>query len=328
MAIETESEQLTGTKREAKEPSPKLDPNAKTHRKRRDFRIYPVSKKFIQTDGMRLLKIIVSAFLMALSINVFIDNAGLLPGGFNGLAKLIQRIVFVSSGREVSFAVLNISLNAIPAIVAYFMVGKKFVMFTIFHVFLTSILVDVLPTMPIVDDLILNAVFGAVINGLAISVALNANASAGGTDFISMTISNKFNISAWNYIFVFNAILLSVSGYLFGFDKALYSVIYQALTTMIINKMHMRYQRKTIFIVAPSAEPLSTDLMKITHHGITSFEGVGRYSGEPRTFLYMVVSKQDIPKIKKYLRQSDMKVFMNITDSEELDGRFILEPIE
>lgn len=301
---------------------------SKEKHKIRDFHIYPVSKKMVQTDGVRIVKIALSAFLMALSFNVFIEEAGLLPGGFNGLTKLIQRIVVMTTGQQISFALLNLSFNAIPAIVAYFMVGKKFVLFTVLNVVITSFMIDWLPTMPIAHDLILNAVFGGCVNGFAIALALNANASAGGTDFISMTIANKFNVSMWNYVLVFNAILLSISGYLFGFDKALYSVILQAITTIIINRSHKRFQRKTIFIVTDTPEPLATELMKITHHGVTSFEGIGRYSGHPRAFLYMVVSKEDIPKIKRYLRRSDQKVFMNITDSEELNGRFILEPIE
>ena len=105
-------------------------------------------------------------------------------------------------------------------------------------------------------------------------------------------------------------------------------MVYQFGSTMIVNQLHSRYQRKTLFIIANEREPIARDLRELTNHGVTVFEGIGNYSQEPRYLIYMVVSKTDMPAIRRYLKQTDQTVFMNIADSEELEGRFYIEPLE
>lgn len=305
------------------------EPSKKGGRKlTRDFKIQPAERSVIENDLIRLLMVIASAALTAFTFRFFTDYAGILPGGFNGLSKLLQKIAKTSFGLDIPFALLNLSFNAIPAIMSFFLVGRKFFFLSIIHVILTSVLMDMIPMTHVVDDIFLNVVFGAILYGVACGIALQANASAGGTDFVSMIFTNKYNITVWNYALAFNALVLTVSGFLYGFAPAMYSVILQAIMTMIINVLHTRYQKKTVFIIAPQAEPLSTDLMRLTGHGLTSFEGIGRYSGEKRTLIYMVVSKDDIPKIRKHLASLDNRVFMNISSSEDLDGNFYLKPFD
>ncbi len=292
------------------------------------FKIEPAKTPKDRSDLVRFLMILLSATMGVIALRFFTDNAGLLPGGFNGLSKLIQRVAMDTFGIEIPFAILNMSFNAIPAIIAYISVGKKFVMLSIVHVIVTSFLMDIVPMTRIVDDVFLNTVFGGIMHGVGGSIALQAHACSGGTDFISMTIANKYNFSVWNYVLMFNAGLLTISGLLFGFEPAMYSVIYQMITTMIINNLHSRYQRKTVFIVASQAEPLATEIMKLTGHGITMFTGIGRYSGQERTLLYMVLSKDDLPALRSYLASKDEQIFMNVFNSEDLNGNFKLKPFD
>lgn len=282
----------------------------------------------IQKDGIRLFKSVISAVLAALVMNVFLANAKLLPAGFAGLTVLIRALLVKNFGIDLSFTLVYAILNAVPAIIAFFYVGRKFMILSIIHIFVYSVMVDIIPVIPLVDDMFLNTFFAAVLNSIAGAIALNANASAGGTDFVAMIFSTKYKISTWNYIFVFNTIVLTISGLQFGFVPAMYSMVFQLGSTMILNNLHSRYQRKTLFIITDEKEPLCTDLMRLTKHGMTIFEGVGRYSGERRYMVYMVVSKEDIQVIRQYIKETGKEVFMNISESSELDGRFHIEPLD
>ena len=91
---------------------------------------------------------------------------------------------------------------------------------------LTNILTDALPSQAIVYDTLLISVFGGMINGFAISMCLMVNATTGGTDFISIFLSEKTGMDSFNVILGFNAMLLVVAGLLFGWEKALYSIIF------------------------------------------------------------------------------------------------------
>lgn len=292
------------------------------------FQMFGPFRETIQKDGWRLFKTILAAFLCAFGVNAFLHTSGMLPGGFGGVSLLLQNIFRSFFHLQVSFSVLNLALNVLPAILAFFIVGRKFFAFSIVYIIAFSLFVDFLPKITFTNDPVLNVIFGAVFNGVGAAVALNANASGGGTDFIAMIASTKYNIATWNYIFVFNVVVLVISGVLFGAEPAMYSMVFQLGSTILVNRLHARYQRKTLFIIANEREPIATDLQHLTNHGVTVFEGVGNFSQQARYLIYIVVSKTDMPAIKRYLKETEQTVFMNIFDSEELEGRFYIEPLE
>ncbi len=284
-------------------------------------------KLFQHSLPQRALLVILGSFIMALSMNLLVEPGGILPGGFVGLSKLLQRILASYWGIDVPYTVINISFNLIPAVYAFFHVGKRFVILSFLSIALSSFLIDLLPVYALTQDMVLIAIFAGLINGIGLSVILNADASAGGTDFIAMALSNKYNVATWNYFMIFNALILVVSAFFFSVDKALYSIIMQFISTQVVNQGHLRYQRRTAFIITSEPEALAQELMRITHHGVTSFKGIGCYSGKEQYMLYMVVGRKDIRKIKAYLKTQTPRVFLNVTDSEQLGGNFYVEPM-
>lgn len=279
-------------------------------------------------DLITLICVIVGAFVSALNIKTFVDAGGLFPGGFNGLTVLIQRFCSTYLEFEIPFSLVNYALNAVPAYIGFKMVGKKFTMYSIVMIILTGLFVDIIPASNITEDILLVTIFGGIINGVALSIALKGNASSGGTDFISMWISQKTGQSAWNYVMAINAVMLIVAGCLFGWDKALYSIIFQFCSTQVINNLHTRYKRMTMFIVTSQPELIIPIIQHSTHHGVTQLEGIGTYSGKPRTLLYTVVNTAEVKPIINHIKEVDQTAFVNVTKTELVEGRFYLEPIK
>ena len=100
-------------------------------------------------DGLALVCILLGSVLVAVNLNTFVEQGGLVPGGFSGLAKLIQRIGLYFFDIKISFTVLNVLFNAIPAVFAYRIVGKKFTILSCVSLLTVSILVDQLPVVPV-----------------------------------------------------------------------------------------------------------------------------------------------------------------------------------
>lgn len=284
-------------------------------------------KKNKYRDLITLLCVIVAAFVSAINIKTFVEAGGLFPGGFNGLTVFIQRICSTYFDVEISFSLVNYALNAIPAYIGFKMVGQKFTMYSIVMIILTGIFVDVLPSTNITEDILLVSIFGGIVNGIALSIALKGNASSGGTDFISMWISKRTNESAWNYVMAMNAMLLLAAGFVFGWDKALYSIIFQFCSTQVIKNTHLRYKRMTLFIVTSRPEIIIPEIQRGTHHGVTQLEGIGTYSGKPRTLLYTVVNTAEVKPLMHMIKELDQTAFVNVTKTEAVEGRFYLEPI-
>ncbi|MCI8271875.1 MAG: YitT family protein [Erysipelotrichaceae bacterium] len=279
-------------------------------------------------DMMTLACVIIGALISAVNIKTFVQTGGLFPGGFTGLTVFIQRFCDKFFDITISYSLVNYTLNAIPAYIGFKLIGKRFTIYSILMILLTGIFVEIIPATAVTGDVLLIAVFGGIINGIAMGIALKGKASGGGTDFIAMWISKKTNASAWNYVLGMNAVLLIVAGCLFGWDKALYSIIYQFCSTQTINMLHTRYKRITLFIVTSKPDEIIEGLLDYTHHGITRFEGVGGYSGQKRTLLYTVIDFEEMKRVMLHVRKIDHTAFINATKTESLEGRFYVEPIE
>ena len=217
-------------------------------------------------------------------------------------------------------------INLIPAYIGFKYIGKKFTIYSFYVVFLSSLLTDIFPSVTITSDLILISVFGGILGSVAISVCLIRGASGGGTDFISIYFSEKKGIDAWNYILLSNVILLTTAGLLFGFDIALYSIIYQYANTQVIQLLFKRYQKNTLLIITSEPIQVYEKLRELTHHDATMIDGMGMYEGVTRHILYSVVGREEIDKLVSEIRKIDQKAFINVLKTDQISGRFYKRP--
>ena len=181
---------------------------------------------------------------------------------------------------------------------------------------------------PILDDIILNVAFGGFLNGLAITLALKANGSTGGTDFIAMYVSNRIHKSIWNYVFVFNVLILIVFGAMFGWEHAAYSIVFQFISTQTISTFHHRYEQITIEATTGNAELLSDHYIEHFRHGMTVIQGYGAYSHKRVYICKTVVSSYEVHDVVMCLRQVDPAVIINTYRTNSFYGRFYQKPID
>ena len=167
---------------------------------------------------------------------------------------------------------------------------------------------------------------GGLINALAISLCLFANATSGGTDFIAIFLSEKYGIDSWNYIFAGNVVILGIAGALFGWDKALYSIIFQYTSTQVLHILYKRYQKQTLIIVTKRPEDVYEAIAEITHHDATLIKGEGCYSKQECDVLYSVVGRDEVNKVVNTVRKTDPQAFVNMIRTENLAGRFYQRP--
>ena len=273
--------------------------------------------------------VLVASFIMAMNIRTFVRAGELFPGGFNGLTVLIQRICETYFNLEIPYTIVNVSLNAIPAYISLKTIGKRFTIFSLLMIFFTSIFVDCLPsTLAVTSDRFLVAIFGGMINGMAIGIALYGRASSGGTDFIAVYLTEKFNIDSWNVVLGINACMLTVAGLLFGWDKALYSIIYQYVSTQILHLLYKKYQQETLLVVTDKPREVCEEIYKISHHGATIMKGEGSFKKVERSVIYSVVSSAESKKVAARVKEIDPQAFVNVMKTEQLYGRFYQAPNE
>lgn len=279
--------------------------------------------------AVRLAMMVLSSVLVAINLKSFVQTGDLFPGGFTGLTRLIQRCALEYANVELPFGPINLLFNAVPAAVSFKLVGKKFTFYSCMVIAMTSIFTDLMPSLPVTEDILLISVFGGIINGFAISLCLRVRITSGGTDFIAIPLAERKNIDAWNYIFCANVCLLAVAGFLFGWDRALYSIIFQFTSTQMIKMLDPDGQRSTLLIVTgrESAGGVCAQIQD-THHSATLVEGVGLYNGQPCVMIYTVVAGNQVRSLTKKVRRADPKAFVNVLRTEKLAGNFYRAPRE
>ncbi len=277
--------------------------------------------------GQRLLVITVYSIIMALNYKSFVQAGDLFPGGFTGLTRLAQRCAQEYWKVTLPFAPINLVLNAIPAVVSFKLIGKRFTMYSCLAIMVSSIFTDLVPSVPVTEDILLICVFGGLINGFAISLCLQVRITSGGTDFIAIALAERKNVNAWNYIFCGNVAMLMVAGALFGWDRALYSIIFQFASTQVIRMMDPDGRRVTLFIVTgrERAGGVCAQIQD-TRHTATLIEGVGLYNGEPCVMIYSVVGSNQLRRLTRKVKQADPQAFVNVIRTEKLMGNFHRDP--
>ena len=277
---------------------------------------------------LRIAVIVVATIIFALNINSFVHTAGLIPGGATGLTLLIQEICLRFFGISVPFTPINLLINAVPVYIGFRYIGRKFTILSVAVIMLSSIFTDIIPAFVLTKDTLLLCIFGGIINGIAVSMCLMVDATSGGTDFISIYLSERRGIDSFNITLAVNAVILCVAGVLFSWDKALYSIIFQYVSTTTIHLLYRKYQQTTLFIVTTEYDEVSNIIFDLTHHGATIIEGEGAYEHNDKKVVFSVVASNEVGMVVAAIKERDPKAFVNIIKTERVRGKFHQERID
>ncbi len=283
-------------------------------------------KTILGKDMIRLTVVLLAAFLMSVNINTFVNAGGLYPGGATGLSIIIQRVALKYLNLKLPYTPITVVLNAIPVYIGFRFIGKKFTIFSMIMVLANGFFVDLLPSYTLTHDPLLVAVFGGVLNAVAITMCLKVDATSGGTDFISIYLSQKKGIDAFPIILCGNIVILAIAGFIFGWDKALYSMIFQYVSTQTLHVLYRTYQQRTLFIITDMPDRVCSMIYATCGHGATLIDGEGSFAHKNKKIVYSIVSASDTRKIIPKIREIDKNAFINSVRTEEIMGNFYMRP--
>lgn len=277
-----------------------------------------------------LIAVMLSALLQTFIIQAFIQPADLLSSGFTGVAILIDKISKTFFNQTLSVSFLLVALNIPVALLCYRAISKRFVFYSLLQVFFSSTFLKIFDFQPFfgTNDDILNVIFGGFLYGIGIVLALKGRASTGGTDFIALYVSNKKSKSIWNYVFIFNVVLLCIFGLLFGWSEAGYSILFQYVSTRTISTFHQRYVRVTLQMTTSKPDEVINAYIKNFRHGLSCIDGIGGYSKKNVTVIHTVVSSYEVPDIVETMKIVDPYIIINSFKTEQFYGRFYQAPLD
>ncbi|EXX85539.1 hypothetical protein BG53_08010 [Paenibacillus darwinianus] len=258
----------------------------------------------------------VGAFLIAFGFNLLLIPHQLLSGGLSGVAMMLA----YATGRPVSL--LYFALNVPVLIWGWFVLGRPFVLWSIYSVTAATFLMQLIPVSPLVTDPILGAVFGGVVFGFGSGFSLRFGGSSGGFDVIASIVTRKRDIPVGMLLFLLNGAVIGALALQSGdWDIVLYSMLSIFTAGKVIDLVHIRHVKVTAFIITRETEKLLDKLLKL-ERGVTVIRTRGAYDRTEKDMLMTVTTRYELAALRRTVRTLDPKAFVNIVETVGIIGEF------
>ncbi|MFE7063448.1 YitT family protein [Bacillus haimaensis] len=276
----------------------------------------------MQQHVKKVLIVLIGAFLNAIAMNFFLIPADVYASGFTGVSQLIFRISEDYFPFTISTGISLFLLNIPVTILAWKKVGRSFTIYSFLSVFLMSLFLEIVPIYKVNDDILLNAVFGGVIAAVGVGLTLKWGASTGGLDIIAMILSRMKDKPVGTYFFALNAVIIITAGLVFGWEKALYTLVTLYASTRVIDAIHTRHEKLTAMIVTKKGKDVKDAIHAKMVRGITSVPAKGAFTGEDKEMLMIVITRYEMYDLERIIKDADPNAFTNIVQTAGIFGFF------
>lgn len=262
--------------------------------------------------------IIVGTTLASLALEVFLIPNHIIDGGITGVSIILSYLV----RPDVSFFIIVINIPFLILGVKH--LGKEFLIRCAFAMILFSFLLNSFKSIDeVTNDILLATVFGGILLGIGVGFVIRYGACLDGVEIVAILINKKTSFSVGQVILLVNLIIYIVAGVLFGWDRALYSIMTYFITFKIIDIVSEGLeQAKAALIITNHGDDIANTIYKRLGRTVTFIEGEGLISGK-KVVLYVVVTRIELRELKKIVEEDDLSAFMTITDVSEIVGNHI-----
>lgn len=276
---------------------------------------------------LEYLLIIIGTGLMATAITSCFDAAGMVTGGFSGIAIIVKAGTKGLYGNGVPLWVTNLVLNVPVFILAAKIKGFSFVKKALMGDISLTVWLAVLPAWKLSEDIFLAALYGGILQGVGIGLVFLGGGTTGGTDLLAAIIQKYMKHYSIAQVMQFVDGAVVVAGmYVFGVERALYAIIAVYLVTKVSDGIieGLKFS-KSVYIITDKPDEVSRMVMEDIDRGITGIRAKGMYSGNDKLMLFCVVGKKELIHLKEMIDEIDPKAFVIVGDAREVHGEGFIE---
>ncbi|MFI3937476.1 YitT family protein [Vagococcus fluvialis] len=271
---------------------------------------------------------VINGILQAIALNMFWRPGHIYASGVTGLGQIVVTLTENITGVELPMSVILYMLNVPLFILAWYKISKKFTIFTMISVFMTSLFIQIIPVTALSTDPIICAIFGGAVCGLGVGLALKSGLSSGGLDIVSVTIRKMTGKNVGSLNIIINACIILTSGFLFGWPYAFYSAFSIFVNGKVVDVVFTKQKKMEIMIITTKPDAVIEQVQRRIRRGITILNNAeGAFSHEKQTVLITIITRDQIPLLQIAMRDSDPKAFVSISDNVKIMGNFY-EPLD
>lgn len=279
---------------------------------------------------LRLVAAVVGELISAAAMNLFIVPLNLYSGGTMGVCQLVRTLLVSHLG--LNFGATDVAgifyfLVNIPILLfAFKNLGKALVAKTIICTVSYSLFYSMIPipSAPIVDDYLTACLLGGILTGVGSGIVLTCGCSSGGLDVIGLCLSKRgSSFTVGKFSLTFNAFLYTACLILFSPEIAIYSVIYNFFTSMVLDRMHQQNVNVMALIFTHEDEHiLGQFIIDKIGRGVTYWNGTGAYTGKGVHVLCVSLSKYEIEELLHAVHSIDPQAFLTVQEGVRVYGNF------
>ncbi|SFA80613.1 MULTISPECIES: YitT family protein [unclassified Bacillus (in: firmicutes)] len=267
----------------------------------------------------RAIGIFLGALLMATGLEIFLVPNSVIDGGITGISIMLSHVFHLPLG-------MFIFLLNLP----FFFLGRKqigttFAISTLFGIIVLSYFTSLFhPIPPFTDDILLATVFGGMVLGVGVGLAIRYGGALDGTEILAILINNKVPFSVGEIIMFFNIFILGAAGFVFSWDRAMYSMLAYVIAFKTIDVVVQGLdESKSAWIISDQHKDIGEAILARLGRGVTYLTGEGAFTGDDKKVIFCVITRLEEAKLKTIVEEIDRTAFLAFADiSEVRGGRF------
>ncbi|WP_371862560.1 YitT family protein [Mesobacillus foraminis] len=267
----------------------------------------------------RIFFIVFGAILMGVGIEEFLVPNRILDGGIVGVSIILAHLTGWRLG-------LFIFLLNIPFFfIGYKQIGKTFALSTLLGITVLSLTTTLLHDVPVfTEDLLLATVFGGIVLGTGVGIVIRYGGSLDGTEIMAILANKKLPFSVGEIIMFFNIFIFGTAGFVFGWDRAMYSILAYFIAFKMIDIVIAGLdESKSAWIISDYASDIGEAILARLGRGVTYLQGEGAYTGDNKKVIFCVITRLEEAKLKSIVEEHDPSAFLAFANiSEVRGGRF------
>ncbi|HAL01480.1 YitT family protein [Exiguobacterium sp.] len=264
----------------------------------------------------RLLMLTIGAIIFALGLKGFLVPNNIIDGGIVGISIIGSKVT------DTTLALWLFFLNIPFIFFGYKQIGKTFALSTLYAIFVMAIATKLFEHIgPLTSVDLLATVFGGLILGIGVGIVIRSSGSLDGTEILAVSFSRSTPFSVGEIVMFFNVFILGAAGFVFGWDRAMYSLItyFVAFKTIdvVIDGLD---QSKSVWIISENYEEIGLAIMDRLGRSMTYLNGEGAFTGDGKKVIFCVISRLEESKLKDIVRDFDEQAFIAIGNIHDVHG--------
>lgn len=273
-----------------------------------------------RNSNLRILKkyvlLFIGSIIAAIGLEIFLVPNNIIDGGIVGISIMVSHVT------GLPLSLFLVVLNIPFLYLGYAQIGKTFALSTLFSIVSLSYWVSVFHPIPgLTSDLFLAAIFGGIIVGIGVGLIIRYGGSLDGTEIVAILLDKRTSFSVGEIIMFFNLFILTSAGFVFSWDKAMYSLVAYFVAFKVIDTVIEGLdESKAVMIVSDKPDEITETLMARLGRGVTVLHGEGGYTKERKDVLYCVITRLEMAKLKSIVDEVDENAFVTFNDVHEVMG--------